>query len=434
MKAEIKLVLGVIASIWVFTAQGQMTLSLNEMPTKSSSIIYSNGNDTLGLDHSKGGSNQTWDYSQLDYTFQATEEYKTASSINIFFFSLGTSAFGTKVADSLGVGTFMLRDIYDVYKTTSKRMTAEGRSLKYNGVPIPVFYEDKDEVYTYPFSYGDTSRDNYKVRFSLGTTFTLVQTGLRQNIAEGWGTLKTPNRTYSNALKIKTTVTGTDSLITSFISLPIPRNTIEYKWFVKDVKGPVLVVSGTEVLGNFTVNTIRFQDDEVPLVGFTSNKLMADTNDIVSLADTSVITPILRTWSITPSNVEFLNGTGINDENPEVRFTKPGKYTVELSIRNRYGLMTEKKIDYIEVSLPIDYKSIDEKERDMFKVYPNPFSNRIVISDEFSGKVRIRNVAGELVFSGESNVIDGLEDLPSGYYTMELEEEGQIQSVSLLKY
>lgn len=434
MKAEIKLVLGVIASIWVFTAQGQMTLSLNEMPTKSSSIIYSNGNDTLGLDHSKGGSNQTWDYSQLDYTFQATEEYKTASSINIFFFSLGTSAFGTKVADSLGVGTFMLRDIYDVYKTTSKRMTAEGRSLKYNGVPIPVFYEDKDEVYTYPFSYGDTSRDNYKVRFSLGTTFTLVQTGLRQNVAEGWGTLKTPNRIYSNALKIKTTVTGTDSLITSFISLPIPRNTIEYKWFVKDVKGPVLVVSGTEVLGNFTVNTIRFQDDEVPLVGFTSNKLMADTNDIVSLADTSVITPILRTWSITPSNVEFVNGTGVNDEKPEVRFTKPGKFTVELSIRNRFGLMTEKKIDYIEVSLPVDYSSIDEKERDVFKVYPNPFSNKIVISDEFSGKVIIRNIAGELVFSGESNVIDGLEDLPYGYYTMELEEEGQIQSVSLLKY
>ena len=414
-------------------AWAQMSLSLNEMPTKSTSILYSNGSTGGSIDHTIKGANKTWDYSGLGYEFQAKDEYKSASSINFFFLSLGLNAFGIKVADSLGFGTFMMKDIYDVYKTTSQKMTAEGRSLTYNGAPIPQFYEDKDEVYRYPFTYQDTSRDSYKIRFSLGTLFSLVQNGTRENVGEGWGTLITPYKTYTNVLKMKTTISGTDSLVTSIISLPIPRNTVEYKWFAKDVVGPVLIVAGNMIGANFTVTSIKFQDGPAPLVGFKADKYDVDTTEIVQFEDTSAISALFRTWTVSPSTFVFENGTRATSAKPEIRFTAPGKYSVELSITNRYGVMKESRSDYINVKTPIDYTSIEEKGISDFSVYPNPFSNEIRIQSEENFTMTLMNAAGELVKTASGNTISDLESLPAGIYLLRLESGEQSLTHSLLK-
>ena len=328
-----------------------MTLSVNEMPDRNTKILYSYGNTNSTIDHSLTGPNYNWDYSALEYVFQESMEYKSAGSINAFFFTLGLNAFGTKTLDSLGFGQIQVKDVYDVYKTTSKKMTAEGRSIRYNGIPIPQFYSDKDEVYRYPFTYRDTSRDSYAVSFSLGATLGISQTGRRENIAEGWGTLKTPYKTYNNVLKIKTTVQGTDTVRLAGFPIPIPRNTMEYKWFTPGVRGPVLIVTGNVLLGRFTPSEIRFVDEEVSLLGFSADQVLVDTTQIVTIEDTSGVQTFLREWKITPEHVVFESGTDFRDNPIKVRFLKAGKYNVELSVTNRFGQLKEQKNDYIEVKV-----------------------------------------------------------------------------------
>jgi hypothetical protein len=375
----------------------QTSIGLAEMPNKDSEILYSSAETNTSIDHFIKGNNQTWDYSSLTYALQTTQEYKSAGSINVFFFAI-RNGFGTKVLDSLGAGQFKMKDIYDVYKTTSKKMTAEGRSLKLNGVPIPQFYEDKDELYQYPMTYGRIDTSTFKVRFNAANQFSLVQIGTRINEVEGEGQLITPYKTYAKSLKLKSIVNEIDSVkVGPLPAVGVPRNTIEYKWFVPGVVGPVLIVSGIETLGRFTVQDIKFQDDPVPLVGFeVDNAIPYVDETVVTLTDTSKITALVRTWSISPATFTFENGTNANSTNPELKFSALGGYTVKLAVRNRFGQMEEERTNYIQVIK--NTTGLNEiASASSIKVYPNPCVEFLYLEAANIKQLKVLDVLGQKI-------------------------------------
>jgi hypothetical protein len=409
----------------IWDAYAQTTIGQSEMPDKTTKTLYSYAETATSINHAQKGSDQTWDYSSLTYALQLEQEYKSAGSINIFFFGI-RDGFGTKVADSLGVGQFQMKDIYDVFKTTSKKMTAEGRSLKYNGIPVPQFYEDKDELYQYPMTFGRSDTSTFKVRFSLANQLSMIQTGTRINVVEGEGQLITPYKTYPKCLKLKSTVQEIDSIkIGPLPQVGIPRNTVKYEWFVPGVVGPVLIVLGTEILGRFTVQEIRFQDEPVPLVGFEADNYVPVVNELVTLSDTSSIAAFTRTWNISPSTFSYENNTNANSENPELRFSAPGGYLVELSVRNRFGVMTESRTNYIQVldnSTGWEVLNLNEP----FSVYPNPCKSYLEYnSTEKISHLRVLNLLGEAFKVDFSDKRINTSELPPGVYLLQLQLESE---------
>lgn len=93
---------------------------------------------------------------------------------------------------------------------------------------------------------------------------------------------------------------------------------------------------------------IVVSDTLKPLVGFKSSSLaFCDLSDIVQFTDTSKYCPTAWNWSFTPNTVVFENGTSESSQNPQVRFTQTGPYSVTFQSTNTNGSRSITKTDYI---------------------------------------------------------------------------------------
>lgn len=86
----------------------------------------------------------------------------------------------------------------------------------------------------------------------------------------------------------------------------------------------------------------------------------------VTFNDNSSYTPTGWAWTITPATFTFTGGTNANSQNPQVIFTAPGSYNVQLTCNNAIGSDTETKNAYITVNSA----SLASNFSDDFESYP----------------------------------------------------------------
>ena len=87
-----------------------------------------------------------------------------------------------------------------------------------------------------------------------------------------------------------------------------------------------------------------------PLATFQANTTLPCLNDTVSFSDESTGNPTSWSWSFTPDNVVFLEGTTPDSQNPIIQFTALGNYSIELTVTNDLGSNTLTREDYIQVN------------------------------------------------------------------------------------
>ena len=256
----------------------------------------------------------------------------------------------------------------------------------------------------------------------------MIQTGTRTNDVEGEGTLITPYKTYSSVIKIKTTIDQIDSVkISTLPYIPIPRKLIEYKWFAPGVVGPVLIVKGTELVGRLTIQEIKFQDEPISLVGFDAEKYVIHKNEVVTLNDTSRITARTRTWVITPNTFKYVNGTDNGSKSPEIEFNSMGAYHVELLVRNRFGQMTEKRNNYIQVLDALSVFEAGNNEDVDIVLYPNPVNKHLFIDSKLDvDLISIMNLSGQKMEVNYENGKVDVSGLPSGIFIATIQSANNV--------
>lgn len=84
-------------------------------------------------------------------------------------------------------------------------------------------------------------------------------------------------------------------------------------------------------------NFIEVSASLLPSVGFSANKELVCTSEIVLFEDHSLYMPRSWEWEFTPSTVSFVNGTDAFSQNPQVVFDQPGDYAVTLTATNLNG-------------------------------------------------------------------------------------------------
>ncbi len=110
--------------------------------------------------------------------------------------------------------------------------------------------------------------------------------------------------------------------------------------------------SDVGVTGSGWSATISCFDVTVPPVAaFSASSNAPAVNSTVLFTDQSTNTPTSWAWSFSPNTVAFLNGTSANSQNPQVKFTTQGLYSVTLVATNAYGSDAEVKTNYISASL-----------------------------------------------------------------------------------
>jgi len=90
-----------------------------------------------------------------------------------------------------------------------------------------------------------------------------------------------------------------------------------------------------------------------PVAGFSWTPRHPCLNQTVPFTDLSTGTPTTWQWTFSPGTVVFRNSTSATSQNPQVRFTANGQYTVTLTVTSVYGTSSvSRKIDAGAVPLP----------------------------------------------------------------------------------
>lgn len=328
------------------------------------------------------GENVNWDFSHLRPISQELQTYERAIFTPYGVFFLGFNKYGVKEADSLGIGQFKFRNIYQYFQSNNGSFQVEGIGLNFQGVPIPAYYFDNDELYSFPLDFGDVDSTTFAFQLgieALGGAYESI--GYRKNEVDGYGTITTPYGTFE-CIRVKATVNSTDSISIGGFAFGIPNNRLEYKWLAKDERTPILEISGSVIRNQFIPTRVRYKDvyrseDELtvvdaPEVAFEANNLAPNVGDTVRFESrASELT--LHQWLFSPDSVQFVNNTSSNVRNPEVVFTQPGSYSVTLAVNNTTGSADTTLLDYINVGTVSDTKAPTIVSN--FEVFPNPISD-----------------------------------------------------------
>lgn len=347
----------IVLTAW--QAGAQISITYQDMPRSGDTIRYTNANPATQLDLNSSGPNHHWDYSGLTLITQGVAEFKKATQVSstygIYF---GANAYGQKILDSIGYQQYQIRDIYDFYSLSTNLFQAVGRGLTIPVVnfPVPSTYTTKDKIYQLPLTYGANDTSDYAVAFSVLTYGSFTQKGTRINIVDGWGTITTPYNTYQ-CIRVKSIINERDSLSISQIGNPVAfdNNMVQYKWLANGEKIPVLEVDGNMIGGTFVPTSVKYRDSYhdsplAPSADFTVNSQVGTTADTFHFTNQTSGIGSSYQWTFSPNTMAYVGSSSSTSTNPNVQFTAPGLYTVQLYASNFVGGTTKIKQEYVTVS------------------------------------------------------------------------------------
>ncbi|MEN0046645.1 MAG: hypothetical protein AAF806_06285, partial [Bacteroidota bacterium] len=363
-----------------FFNSAQIRITGDDMPRVNDTLRLSETflDSTSAAIYQTSGENVVWNFEHLRPLRQTVQKYERAISTPYGFFFLGFNRYGVKQLDSLGVGQFQFRDVYQYFKSDSREFRVEGIGLKFQGVPLPAYYGDEDEIYQFPLEYNDRDSSTFSFSINLPALGSYESVGYRINQVDAWGNIKTPFGEF-DCIRVVSDVVSTDSIGVSEIKLGLQNVRRSYKWLAKGVEVPILEIEGNFVAGRFIPTRVRYRDnyrnisdealDFAPTVAFEANDLMPNVGDTVRLrSNSSDLT--LHEWSISPETYIFAENTNANSRNPVVLFGEAGTYDVSLKVTNTFGSADTTKLAYIMVS---PFSSTQELKKEFeLEIFPNP--------------------------------------------------------------
>ncbi len=113
-----------------------------------------------------------------------------------------------------------------------------------------------------------------------------------------------------------------------------------------EYSSPEGIPYGKEPFGSYFLNG-SVTENIILVADFTCDSLLPMKNSTVHLTDMCTGGATSWEWSFDRPTVTFVNGTDEHSQNPEVKFTDGGLYTVTLTVSNPLCTATEIKTDYI---------------------------------------------------------------------------------------
>ena len=204
------------------------------------------GNNANYVSPGNAGANQTWDVSMMTSSGVSTSTYITPAST-----PYASSFPNANLAINEGSGS------YAYYKTSSSAWQIEG---DVNGTPVVMSYFNPEDLLRFPFTYTNNYTDTWATTFiSGGVTF--YRTGIDSVTADSYGTLKTPNGTYSNVLRVHFVQHYQDSAyFGGNPSLSYYYND-EYLWFLNGNHNPIALVFTLTINGGNPIQSGSYMNN-----------------------------------------------------------------------------------------------------------------------------------------------------------------------------
>lgn len=173
-----------------------------------------------------------------------------------------------------------------------------------------------------------------------------------------------------------------------------------------------------------------------PIANFNPSATTVPEGSTVAITDLSTNCPTHWNWTLTPSTGwTFTNGSTANTQNPEILFSTPGTYYVDLISSNINGNNLNFSQDTIIVTSTL---GIEQLNNEWISVYPNPTENILNIALNSTLQIKeitIYSVSGAIVkeINEKTNVID-VSKLENGSYLLMIETNtGQTFNTRFIK-
>jgi PKD repeat protein len=172
-----------------------------------------------------------------------------------------------------------------------------------------------------------------------------------------------------------------------------------------------LIIEGPGGIDTLEKTEYIFVTELIPVADFEGTPTTGQAPLLVSFTDLSIGN--IDTW-----DWKFGDGETSTNQNPSHEYQSSGNFTVTLEITGPGGIGSEVKTDYILIPV-----GIDEETTEAIIVYPNPVKEimNIVLPNSGNRKFSLKNMAGELVYSVNSNeelVTINIRNFTSGIYTL----------------
>ncbi len=98
-----------------------------------------------------------------------------------------------------------------------------------------------------------------------------------------------------------------------------------------------VTLTATNYLGSSTIvleNYINSNTTILPEVNFVVSDTIVCIGDVVQFEDKTIYNPVQWDWEFFPDDVEYVNGTNENSQNPEVKLSTSYPYEVTLTATN----------------------------------------------------------------------------------------------------
>ncbi|MES2726989.1 MAG: T9SS type A sorting domain-containing protein [Bacteroidota bacterium] len=339
----------------------QITILNADMSRVNDTMRYSATG--IGINATKAaltGADTIWDFTDLVPTSQDVEKFYAPSGTPyaIQFGILTGATYGIKDNTLNNLASFgsaagiTVENIYGFYKNTASASVLLGRGVTVSGLPLAINLNPRDTVYKFPLNYGDIDTTYYAGSTTIPGVGGISQKGRRVNIVDGWGVIKTPYGQF-DCIRVKTEITGTDSIEVQTFKIPLPNNRTIYTWWAKGEHYPILEI--TQTTGGVGAPAIKYKDIYraeafVSAAKFNASRTTALTTDTINLTNSSIGTPKSYQWTITPNNALFVGGTNATTRSPRILLTQPGVYSVKLKVIYEGGEDDTVRINYITVN------------------------------------------------------------------------------------
>lgn len=173
-----------------------------------------------------------------------------------------------------------------------------------------------------------------------------------------------------------------------------------------------------------TINTNVFIKEglgTLPISDFIVSSNTINAGESVSITDLTVNCPISWAYTITPStNWEFINGTAVSSQNPEIQFNNSGTFTITLTAANSNGSSLSSHTEFINV-LPTAGMNVSGMNG--ISIHPNPTSEKLNIdlnSDFKMKEIKIFSSLGAIIQVLEPAKSIDVSYLNTGIYYLEI--------------
>ncbi|MCC6250926.1 MAG: T9SS type A sorting domain-containing protein [Bacteroidia bacterium] len=326
MKTNLLLLLTV--ALFITTAQAQISITDSDMPSTNNIYLRDKAGNTSIIDLSVTGANTTWDYSALTSNGLDTINYVSVSSTPLayqFYFNnpLSPNYNSDLAIDGLDFPTIpnspvTITNVINYFKISSDGYYQTGFGATISSIPASIKYSPRDKVLPFPCTYGITESNDFAWDFQIPALGSYGQQKTRTVEVDGWGTLKLPNGGNYDVLRVKSTISGIDTIYVDQLGFgfSVPRTQIEYKWYAKNEGEPVLTVNVNVIMNNPVISGANYKHHEpngLQKINMLQTGLIANPNPAVDMVSIKYFTPEQGNITIELSDIAGKKVISVND-------------------------------------------------------------------------------------------------------------------------